>query len=68
MRSNYITDKHLTWVLCVAQKKTSDLTKQLQQAEDTIKLAVGALKNKKRKQLKVAKVLQLMQYKCVWKF
>jgi len=47
-------------MLCAAQKKTSDLTKQLQQAEDTIKLAVGALKHEKGKLLEVAKVLQLM--------
>lgn len=34
--------------LPVARKKISELTKRLQQAEDTIKLAAGALKNEKR--------------------
>jgi len=39
----------------LAHKKTSDLTKRLQQAEDTIKLAAGALKNEKKRHMQVTK-------------
>lgn len=39
----------------VAQKKTKDLTQRLQQAEDTMKLAAGAMGNDRRKYLEMSK-------------
>ena len=43
------------WFICVAQKKTKDLTRTLQQAEDTMKLATGAMGNDRRKHLEMSK-------------
>ena len=37
----------------LAHKRASDLTQRLQQAEDTIKLAAGALKNEKKTHIQV---------------
>ena len=43
------------WSICVAQKKTKDLTQTLQQAGDTMKLAAGAMGNDRRKHLEMSK-------------
>ena len=39
----------------IAQKKTKDLTRRLQQAEDTMKLAAGAMGKDRRKYLEMSK-------------
>ena len=46
----------------VAQKKTKDLTQRLQQAEDTMKLAAGAMGNDRRKYLEMSKPNYKVQF------